>query len=109
MLAVITASIAAFAQPQDPVPPTTVTVKQQPAVAKPTAEKAVKVTSPFITFNPLKPHPETASDKVFRVDGISSQPWYRMAGARPGWSAFPEPGQGAFGFNLFWVGAEPRR
>jgi len=109
MLAVMTASIAAFAQSQGPVPPTTVTEKKQPEAAKPTTEKAAKVTSPFINFNPLKPRPETASDKVFRVDGVSSQPWYRMAGARPGWSAFPAPGQGAFGFNLLWVGAEPRR
>jgi hypothetical protein len=109
MLAVVMTSIAAIAQSQGPVSPTTVTVKKQPEAAKPTAEKTLKVNSPFINFNPLKPHPESASDKVFRVDGISSQPWYRMAGARPGWSAFPEPGQGAFGFNLFWVGAEPRR
>jgi hypothetical protein len=109
MLAVITASIAALAQAQGPVPSTTITLKKQPEAVKPTTEKTVKVTSPFINFNPLKPHPETASDKVFRVDGISSQPWYRMAGARPGWSAFPEPGQGALGFNLIWIGAEPRR
>lgn len=109
MLAVMTASIAVFAQSQGPVPPTTVMVKKQPVVAKPAAEKAVKVTTPFINLNPVKPHQETTSDKVFRVDGISSQPWYRMAGARPGWSAFPAPGQGSFGFNLFWVGAEPRR
>jgi len=107
MLAIVTASIAAFAQSQMPAPLTTVTVKK-PAVTKPAEEKKV-VTTPFINFNPLKPRPQTASDKVFRVDGESSQPWYRMAGTRPGYSAFPGPGQNNLGFNLFWVGAEPRR
>src|SRR5215469_13425660 len=109
MLAVMTASLAAFAQSQVPVPSTTVTVKKQPVVAKPTAEKPVRIITPFVNFNPFRIRPETASDKVFRVDGISSQPWYVMAGPKPGWSAFPAPGQGSFGFNLFWVGAEPRR
>ena len=109
MLAVVAASIAAFAQSQTPAPSTTVTVKKQAVVEKPAVQKPVRITTPFVNFNPFKTHPETASDKVYRVDGISSQPWYVMAGPKPGWSAFPSPGQGSFGFNLFWVGAEPRR
>jgi len=107
MLAIVTASIAAFAQSQTPAPLTTITAKK-PAATKPAVEKPV-VTAPLVNFNPLKTHPEATSDKVYRVDGISSQPWYVTAGSKPGWSAFPESGQGSFGFNLFWVGTEPRR
>jgi hypothetical protein len=106
VLAVVTASIAAFAQSQTPVPLTTVTVKK-PAVTKPAEEKKV-VTSPFINYNPLKLR-QTASDKIIHVDGESSQPWFRMAGTRPGYSAFPGAGQNNLGFNLFWVGAPPSR
>jgi hypothetical protein len=103
ILAVVTASIAAFAQSQMPAPLTTATVKK-PATTAPAGEKKTAATVPLVNFNPLKPRPQKASDKIIRVDGESSQPWFRMAGSRPGYSAFPGAGQNNLGFNLFWVG-----
>jgi hypothetical protein len=108
LLAVVTAYLATLAQSQTPAPLTTAAAKK-PAVTKPADVKKTTPVAPFVNYNPLKTHPERASDKIFHVDGESSQPWYVMAGSRPGWSAFPGPGQNNLGFNLFWVGAEPRR
>jgi hypothetical protein len=107
MLAVVMASMAAFAQSQMPAPLTAATVKKQPVV-QPTAEKKAKVSTP-LNYNIFKPRPETGSGKTIRVDGESSQPWFRMAGPRPGWTVFPGPGQNDLGFNLFWIGADPLR
>ena len=101
------ASITAFAQSQMPITSTTAIVKKQP-VEKPTVEKKAKVSIPLLV-NPLKAQPPTASDKIIRVDGVSNQPWYRMAGPRPGYSIFPQAGNDPLGMNLFWVGAEPLR
>ena len=103
------ASITAFAQSQMPTTSATVVVKKQPVVQKPTVEKTRgNVSSPFI-LNPLKARPSKVSDKVIYIDGMSNQPWYRMAGTRPGWSAFPQPGKDNLGLTFFWVGAEPSR
>jgi len=103
VLAIVTASIAAFAQSQMPAPLTTATVKK-PAVTQPTVEKKTAATVPLVNYNPLKPRLQMPSDKIIHVDGESSQPWFRMAGSKPGYSAFPGPGQNNLGFNLFWVG-----
>jgi hypothetical protein len=101
------ASITAFAQSQMPATSTTATMKKPP-VEKPRVVEKVKVSTPLLT-NPLKAPPPKVSDKIVRIDGESNQPWYRMAGPRPGYSIFPQPGQNDLGYNVFWIGAAPLR
>lgn len=105
MLAVMAASMGALAAPP-PAPEPVFTVKNQ-TVEQP-ATNQLKVVTP-LNYNLLKPQPRTGTDKIVRVEGMSSQPWYRMAGTKPGWSAFPAPEQQDLSVNLFWIGAGPQR
>jgi hypothetical protein len=71
-------------------------------VQKPAAEKKVEI------FTPLsKKLPPKQTDKVERVDGLSSQPWSRMVGSRPGWSTFTDPERHDATLDVFWIGAPP--
>jgi len=101
------ASMAALAQPPPAPEPTAFTVKNQTAEQQP-ATNQLKVLTP-LNYNLFKAQPRTGTDKIVRVEGMSSQPWYRMAGTKPGWSAFPAPEQRDPSFNLFWIGAGPQR
>lgn len=100
MWAVVAIGVAAGAQPPPTVrPPTTMTVQKQTTVKK------VEVFTPLTLKRPPSPADQ---NRVERVDGLSSQPWYKTIGPRPGWSAFPSPEQQDPAFNLFWFGATPR-
>jgi hypothetical protein len=74
-------------------------------VQKQTTVKKVVVFTPLTLKRPLAP---ADPNRVERVDGLSSQPWYKTIGPRPGWSAFPSPEQQDPALNLFWVGDQPR-
>jgi hypothetical protein len=94
---VLAAWVVACAQPQLVLPPASMTVK------KPAAEKKIEIFTPLSKKTGVKP-----SDKIVRVEGMSSQPWARMIGTHPGWSAFPEPERQDPALNLLWVGASPK-
>jgi hypothetical protein len=103
VLVFMAAAMAALAQPP-PVPasaPVTLTTKTQTTENQPAVKKAQVVT---VFHKPFKTTPQLQSDKIVRVDGMSSQPWYRMAGQHPGWSAFPDPEHQDPSFNVFWIG-----
>jgi hypothetical protein len=108
--AVMTAAMTALAAPQTqpqqtqsrtgtvPAPPVQATVQKH------TAQKKVEI------FTPLSKKSEPKqTDKIERVDGMSSQPWFRMIGPQPGWSAFPDPERQDPTLNVFWIGAAPTR
>jgi hypothetical protein len=101
VLAIVAASIGALAQPptelQQSTATTTKTVKVQKAEKK---EPVIPVLRAPITMQ---------SDKIERVDGMSSQPWYRMAGTHPGLSAFASGEHQDRPLNLIWIGAPPSR
>jgi hypothetical protein len=103
MVAVLTAAMTAMAQQQ--TQPQTNAVLQVPVsatVQKPTANKKVEI------FTPLsKKIPSPQTDKIEHVDGMSSQPWFRMVGPEPGWSAFPDPERQDATLNVAWIGAPP--
>lgn len=66
-----------------------------------------KVTVPGPIKTPFNATPTLQSDKIVRVNGESSQPWYRTAGAQPGYSAFPTMEHHDTALDLIWVGATP--
>jgi hypothetical protein len=106
MAAIMTAALTVVAEPQTqpqtnaaPVLPVSATVQ------KPTVQRRVEIFTPFNKKFP----PSKQTDKIVRVDGQSSQPWSRMIGPQPGWSAFPEPERQDATLNLFWIGAAPSR
>jgi hypothetical protein len=108
MLVVLTAVMTVAAQPQRqsqtqqtgtaPAAPMSVTVQTQ------ATEKKVEIFTPLSKKLPQSKQ----TDKIERVDGMSSQPWSRMIGPHPGWSAFPEPEQQEPVLNVFWIGAAPK-
>jgi hypothetical protein len=108
IVTMLAAALTAMAQQQTqsqprPQPPTRAAqaASMSAAVQKP-AEKQVEVFTPLTKKLPLK-----STDKVERVDGLSSQPWSKMAGSRPGWSAFSDPERHDAAFDVFWIGAPP--
>jgi hypothetical protein len=108
MVMVVAASMAAMAQPQAPLQKQPQTgaapvVPMSATVQKQTVEKKVEIFTPLSKKIP----PPKQTDKIVRVDGMSSQPWFRTIGPKPGWSAFPPPEQQDATLNLFWVGAAP--
>jgi hypothetical protein len=112
MVAVLTAAMTALADPQIE-PQTQPQSQSQPSAApqapvsmtvqKQAAEKKVEVFTPLTKKLP----PSKQTDKVERVDGMSSQPWFRTVGPRPGWSAFTEPERRDPTLDVFWIGAPP--
>jgi hypothetical protein len=108
MVMVVAASMAAVAQSQAPPQKQTQTsaapvIPLSATVQKQTVEKKVEIFTPLSKKFP----PSKQTDKIVRVDGMSSQPWFRTIGQKPGWSAFPPPEQQDATLNLFWVGAAP--
>jgi hypothetical protein len=110
MVAVMTAALTALAGPQTQPQSQSQTNATQEAVArqesatiqKP-AERKVEIFTPF-----SKKSPSIQTDRIERVDGMSSQPWLRMVGPQPGWSAFTEPERrDAAAFDVIWIGAPP--
>ena len=59
-------------------------------------------------LTPLTAPPPVERNTIERMDGLSSQPWARMAGNRPGWSAFPDQNSAQPMLPFFWVGADPQ-
>ena len=55
-------------------------------------------------FTPLKARGPVGTDKVYRVGGMSSQPWANMIGSHPGYSAFASPETALQGFELVSIG-----
>jgi hypothetical protein len=102
VLAVAAAGLAGQ-QPQPPTQPLASAHSLSATVKKPTAEKKVEV---FTTLTKKVP-PSNQTEKVERVDGMSSQPWSKMVGPRPGWSAFTDPERRDVAFDVFWMGAPP--
>lgn len=105
MWAVLGTALTALAspptQPQNgppPAPPVHMTVQKQ------TAPKKVEIFTPLTTKRASQ-----QTDKVVHVDGMSSQPWSRTIGTKPGWSAFPDAEHQQSTLNLFWIGAAPSR
>jgi len=105
MVTVLAAAMAAVAQPQTQSQSQTNATVISATVNKPVAEKKVEIFTPFSKKFP----PSKQTDKVVRVNGESSQPWSRMIGTKPGWSAFPDPERQDSTLNLFWIGAAPSR
>jgi hypothetical protein len=116
MVAVLIAAVTALAdqqiQPQmqrqtQPQLPSQTTAAPQTPVSmtanKHAVQKKVEVFTPLSKKLPAsKP-----TDKVERVGGMSSQPWFRTVGPHPGWSAFTEPERRDATLDLFWIGAPP--
>ena len=105
MWAVLAVAATALADPQTqpPVQPPASAHSLSASVKKPAAQKKVEVFTPLTKKLP----PSNQTDKVERVDGMSSQPWSKMVGSRPGWSAFSEPERENAAFDVFWIGAPP--
>jgi hypothetical protein len=112
MVAVLIAAVTALAdQPIQPQtkpqsPSQTSTAPQAPVSMTANKHATVKKVEVFTPLSKKLP-PSKPTDKVERVDGISSQPWFRTVGPRPGWSAFPEPERQDPTLDVFWIGAPP--
>lgn len=102
MLVILTASMGAFAQP-----PVNLQLQRSTATTINVLVSLPKVTVPGPVKTPFNAPPTLQSDKIVRVDGESSQPWYRTAGAQPGYSAFPTMEHHDTALDLIWVGATP--
>lgn len=106
MLAVLAATAAAFAEPPAGQPQAVVpsTITAAATVKKPTT--TVKKVEIYTSLS-KKQSSSGVSPKIERIDGMSSQPWVKMAGPDPGYSAFPRPERRDPLMNVFWIGAPP--
>jgi hypothetical protein len=105
----LAASFAALAEPQTQPPVQTPTSASSAPQMSATVKKQLpkKKAEAFTPLTKKTSRPNT--DKIERVNGESSQPWAKMAGSHPGWSAFTEPERQDPTLNLFWIGAPPDR
>jgi hypothetical protein len=98
-------SLVAFGRPtvnNNPAPapqPKAQVAQTQTSSTLPPASASMKKEKVDV-FTQLKLRAPAATDKVYRVDGMSSQPWSRMIGPHPGISAFPQPETANPGFDL---------
>jgi hypothetical protein len=97
IVAALVVSLAAQARPTSipAAPPAHSPPKALPPISATVKKEKVDI------FTPIKLRSPAPTDKVYRVDGMSSQPWARIAGSHPGWSEFPRPETANRGLDIF--------